>query len=52
MSKDIETTILKVCLSLQFLKHHLITFAEKGNESGKTCALNLLKELDKKLDHF
>jgi len=52
MSKDIETTISKVCSSLLFLRHHLITFAEKGSKSGKTCALNLLKELDKRFDHF
>jgi len=30
MSKDIETTISKVCSSLLFLRHHLITFADKG----------------------
>jgi hypothetical protein len=30
----------------------LITFAEKSSESGKTCALNLLKELNKRFDHF
>ena len=52
MSKDIETTISKICSSILFLKHHLTSFTKKDSESAKISANSLLKELDKRFDSF
>ncbi len=52
MSKDFETTISKVCSSILFLKHHLLRQTQIGSEPTKYCAEILIKEMEKRFDHF
>jgi hypothetical protein len=52
MSKDFETTISKVCSSILFLKHHLLSFSKKGSDSARHCANQLIEDIGKRFDHF
>jgi len=52
MSKGFETTISKVCSSILYLKHHLLRQTQIGSELIKYSAEILIKEMEKKFDHF